>query len=186
MRSRVRWTAGICLAFLLLATGGLGYLGAFASVEVTEERVGPFSFAYVEHVGDYDETGRLTAQVAEALERAGLPGCKPLAVYFDDPATVEVADLKSEVGCAIDAQVGVALQRSGSSLALRRIVARRSMVARFPWRSPLSFLVGFYKVGSALERYRAEHDYAQAPVLVLLEGDVLTYAMPTITPRTAR
>lgn len=186
MGHRAKWAAGLCGLSLLLAGGGLGFGTGSAGVEVSEERVGPFSFAYLEHVGDYRGSGRLVAQVTDLLERAGLPGCTPLAVYHDDPASTERSGLRAEVGCAIDARAGVALQGMGSSLSLRRIVARRSMVVRLPWRGPLSFVPGYEKVGPALERHRTEHDYVRAAVLVLLEGEVLTYAMPAISPRTTR
>ena len=52
------------------------------------------------------------------------------------------------------------------------------MVAEFPWRMPLSFVVSYLRVNPAFERYRASQGYEIAPAWVLQDGGLILNMMP--------
>ena len=60
----------------------------------------------------------------------------------------------------------------------RELRAERGLVAEFPWRMPLSFVVSYLRVNPAFERYREAKGYEQAPAWVLLDGGTIVNMMP--------
>jgi hypothetical protein len=61
---------------------------------------------------------------------------------------------------------------------VRELAAARGLVADFPWRMPLSFLVSYLRVNPAFERHREQAGYAIAPAWVLLDGATIVNMMP--------
>lgn len=60
------------------------------------------------------------------------------------------------------------------------IPAEPALAARFPFKHPLSFVVGFLRVAPALSAYRAAHGYRDGPSYTLLEGDTILYVQPVV------
>jgi len=134
------------------------WLGAFAPVEIREQEIGPYTFAYRElENASVTDVGRVTESLAAELARAGATGLRPLGVYAPDGS----------------AQIGVAIEGGAEKLAalgdveVRELTAQRGMVAEFPWRMPLSFVV-----------YRASQGYEIAPAWVLQDGGLILNMMP--------
>ena len=145
------------------------WLGAFAPVEIREQEIGPYTFAYRElENASVTDVGRVTESLAAELSRAGATGLRPLGVYAPDGS----------------AQIGVAIEGGAEKLAalgdveVRELTAQRGMVAEFPWRMPLSFVVSYLRVNPAFERYRASQGYEIAPAWVLQDGGLILNMMP--------
>jgi hypothetical protein len=156
------------------AAAFLAWLGAFTSVSIEERPVGPFVFAYRDLAdATPGDVGRVTAEVAAELAVRGITDVKPLGVYAPDGS----------------AQIGVAVGAGREKLAgardvkVRELAAERGLVADFPWRMPLSFLVSYLRVNPAFERYREAKGYAIAPAWVLLDGPTIVNMMPVTEPQ---
>ena len=157
------------MALVAACAGFAGWLGAFAKVEIQERPIGPFTFAYRELPNAAPaDVGRVTARLLAELSAAGATDLRPLGVYKPDGS----------------AQIGVAVGGGADKLAelpnvkLRELVAEHGMVAEFPWRMPLSFLVSYVRVNPAFERYREAKGYEIAPAWVLLDGRTIVNMMP--------
>ncbi|MFI5315419.1 MAG: hypothetical protein ACHQ6T_06950 [Myxococcota bacterium] len=155
---------------LVAACGGFAaWLGAFEKVAIEERPIGPFTFAYRDLPNATPaDVGRVTEDLIAELSAAGASGLRPLGVYKPDGS----------------AQIGVAVGGAAEKLAalpdvrMRELVAERGMVAEFPWRMPLSFVVSYLRVNPAFERYREEKGYEIAPAWVLLDGPTIVNMMP--------
>lgn len=139
-RSLLR-TLGLFVALLLVAVvTGLAYLGAFASVEVEERAMGPFRFVYRTLDGaDPRRVGEITEQVGNALRAAGVMRIRPFDVYYPEEASTP-----NEIGWEVAEEHFQALTALDLSFLQRTIPAKPCMVARFPWKHPLSFVVGLW------------------------------------------
>ena len=60
----------------------------------------------------------------------------------------------------------------------RSVPVQRYAVARFPFRNPLSFLAGYYKVNSKLRAYREEKGIPESSFMVILDGATIVYLQP--------
>ncbi len=70
--------------------------------------------------------------------------------------------------------------RSCDAASVKVIGARRYLVAQFPWRNRLSFMVGYMKVDPALARYRDAHGYKKVEAIALNDGDTIVYMQPVV------
>jgi hypothetical protein len=155
---------------LLAACGGFAaWLGAFETVTIVEQPIGPYTFAYRELPNATPaDVGRVTEELAAELGAAGASGLRPLGVYKPDGS----------------AEIGLAVAEGDSKLArlagvkVRTLAAENGMVAEFPWRMPLSFVVSYLRVNPAFERYREAKGYEIAPAWVLLDGKTIVNMMP--------
>jgi hypothetical protein len=160
----------LALVALVAACGGFAaWLGAFEPVSIEERPIGPFTFAYRELPNATPaDVGRVTEELRAELSAAGASELRPLGVYKPDGS----------------AQIGVAVGGGAEKLAalpdvqLRELASQRGMVAEFPWRMPLSFLVSYVRVNPAFERYREAKGYEIAPAWVLLDGRTIVNMMP--------
>lgn len=158
-------------ALLILLMSGAAYMGAFHRVTIEEREVGPFTLVYREVRGNSMKQVRdVTEELDAALEAHGVTNRRPLDVFYPD-------DTPTEVGFAVEgpeAEAGV----SGLDASVRQIPRQRSLVTEFPWRNPLSFVVGYLKVDPALAARRAEQGYAKTEALALNRGNTIQYMQP--------
>lgn len=159
-------------ALVLLGLGTLGWMGALTGVQVQEQEMGPYPFVYVQEPGtDFARVGELTEALGRRLDAAGFTQRRPAQIFY--PA-----------GRGVQHQVGFVVDRVvpndvlGSDTFFRPVPSQRSMVARFPYRNPLSYAVGAWRVDAALERHRQQQGYADGHVMVILEGDAIVYLQP--------
>ena len=62
----------------------------------------------------------------------------------------------------------------------RTIPAQRFLTAAFPYRSPLSFMVGYWKVDPLLRGYRAAHHLQRSWAATMNEGPTILYLQPVV------
>jgi hypothetical protein len=160
---------------LCAACGGFAaWLGAFAEVAIEERPIGPYAFAYRELPNaNPADVGRVTEALVAELSAAGATGLRPLGVYAPDGS----AQIGVAVGGGLEKLAGIA------DVQTRELRAERGLVAEFPWRMPLSFVVSYLRVNPAFERYREARGYEQAPAWVLLDGDTIVNMMPVTVER---
>jgi hypothetical protein len=166
----VRVAGLIVLALLVALLSYLAWLGAFASVAIAERPIGPFTFAFRElPKASPADVGRVTAELEREIRDAGVSDVKPLGVYAPDGS--------SQIGVSVPAEARPKLLAL-HDVQVRDLYAERGLVAEFPWRSPLSFLISYLRVNPAFERYRETHGYDVAPAWVLLDGGRIVNMMP--------
>ena len=162
---------GVVGALLAAIAAGLGWLGAFSSVDVVEREMGPYEFVYVAEAStDPARIGELTHALDERLEAAGVTGRKPAQEYYP-PAR----GIPNQVGLIVDKLGGFML---GTETFYRAIPVQRYMVVTFPFRNPLSFAVGAMRVLPAFQAHRQQQKYAETSSMVILDGDRILYLEP--------
>ena len=155
---------------LCAACGGFAaWLGAFSEIAIEERPIGPYAFAYRELPNATPaDVGRVTEELVAELSAAGASDLRPLGVYAPDGS----AQIGVAVGSGLDKLADVTGVRT------RELRAERGLVAEFPWRMPLSFVVSYLRVNPAFERYREAKGYEIAPAWVLLDGRTIINMMP--------
>jgi hypothetical protein len=163
----------IVLAVLAgVVAGALAWLGAFAPVQVDEQDMGPYLFVYVQDpTVDFGRIGELTEALGARLQTAGVTNRKPAQVFY--PAG---RGIPNQIGFVVDRAVGNEVL--GAETFFRPIGVQRCAVARFPYRNPASFIVGYFRVDPALRKHRQAKKYAEGSVMVILEGDTIVYVQP--------
>lgn len=168
----MKTTFMVTAVVLAVLAAGLGYMGLFSPVKVEERDVGPYEFIYVqEETTDFGKIGELTEALGQRLEQAGFTDRRPAQVYYP-------------TGRGIQNQIGFVVDRAATREVLnidtfyRLISAQRCMTARFPYRNPLSFVLGHLRVEPAFRSYREAKGYAQTHATVILENDHILYLQP--------
>ncbi len=76
-------------------------------MEVEIRQVEPMRVAAARHSGAYWEIGQTFAKLGYWLEQAGVPMRTMVAIYYDDPSQVPVAELRSDAGTSIEPGMSV-------------------------------------------------------------------------------
>ena len=118
------------------------------------------------------QVGEITTALNLLLESAGIARRKPLDVFFPDG--------RGEIGFSVEAASADQLRALGDKARIKEIAAQRFMVAEFPWRNPMSFMVGYMKVDPALADYRRAHEYKKVEALALNDGKTIVYMQPVV------
>jgi len=158
---------------LAVAVAGLlGWMGALSGVPIEERDLGPYDFVYVQDpTNDFSKVGELTEGLGQRLEAAGFTQREPAQIYY--PAG---RGIQNQIGFVVDRVVGNDVL--GSDTFFRTVPVQRYIVARFPFRNRLSFVLGHYRVDPALREHRRQKRYGEASVMVILEGDSILYLQP--------
>jgi hypothetical protein len=163
---------GIAGGLVAVCAGLLGWMGAFSQVRVQELDMGPYPFVYVQYAGtEFSRIGELTEALGARLQAAGFTARKPAQIYYPQGRGIQ-----NQIGFVVDRAVGPEVL--GTDSFFRSVPATRSAVARFPFRNPLSYVVGHYRVDAALREYRREKGYEERYAMVILEGDTIAYLQP--------
>lgn len=165
--------AAIAVAVLLAVVAGLaGWLGMFSSVTVVEADMGPMSFVYVQEAStDFGKIGELTTELGERLDQAGVTDRKQAQLYF--PAG---RGIQNQIGFVIEGAIVPGVL--GATTFFRKLPLQRYAVVRFPFRNSLSFIAGYFKVGSTLHSYRKSKGIPDTHSMVILDGDTILYLSP--------
>ena len=168
-------TAIVVGVLALVLGGGAAWLGMFGKVTVAEADQGPYAFVYVQEPSvDFGKIGEITKELDARLELAGIGNRKPAQLYY--PAG---RGIQNQIGFVVDKAMGQDVL--GITTFFRNIPAQRYVVARFPFRNPLSFIAGHLRVASKLAAYRKAHGIPETNSMVILDGDTILYLQP-VTP----
>ena len=169
MKKFVLVVGGIAAAAVIAAF----YMGAFQRVAITEEDRGPYTLVYRDMAaGRMNDVGEITSALDTMLESRGISARKPLDVFFPDG--------RGQIGFSVEGVSGDQLGALVDAASVKVIGAQRYLVAQFPWRNRLSFMVGYMKVDPALARYRDAHGYKKVEAIALNDGDTIVYMQPVV------
>lgn len=160
---------GVIVLFVAVLVGAFAWYGGFSSVDVKKGHVGPIEFAYATHKGPYTDLGTSWTAFRADLSEAGLEACDALGIYLDPPETPP-EDLRSIIGCRIDALPAADRAKLTGYTKIATIPESESVTATFPFKGIPSFFIGPMKVYPAMEKAQLGID-AEPVVAIELYGD---------------
>ena len=172
----------MALRIVAIITGGILTLavaipwahGAFRSVVITEQELGPYEFVYhTAPQGNFGAIRRITMDIEGDLRRVGIEDMQPFDVYPSSPGPSDIGFILQPK----DLDKALAIRHT---LVHRTIAAQRFLTAVFPYRSPFSFIVGFWKVDPRLRHYRDEHHLRRTWAATLNQGPTILYLQPLV------
>jgi hypothetical protein len=86
------------LAFVLPVIGIYAWWGGFSPVDIREGMRGPYTYAYLEHSGDYSKLPEVADEVRGLLKDGKVAYGLPIAVLYSNPDLVDVGKRRSRAG----------------------------------------------------------------------------------------
>ena len=159
----------------------LGYMGMFSKITVTEKEMGSYTYAFESFTGPYSDTGAVFDKVNAELSAAGIINETGIGVYYDNPATVDPSKLRSDCGSII-AEADAVKVKKLKDLSVGTLAKTMFMVAEFPVKNSLSYMMGPMKVYSSIAAYMKDKNYKPAPGIEIYEmkNNRILYLMPVI------
>lgn len=152
-------------ALIILFVGIYAYCGGFRKIEIKVENQGGETIVYESVTGDYGNTAEYTNKIYYALMNdEKIETTKGVGVFYDNPQTVDKDKLRSDVGSILDYTDSTIISKLSGKYQIRTLPEGDYIVAEFPLKGGMSFMVGIMKVYPALNKYRKEHGYKRSPV----------------------
>lgn len=130
------------LAFVLPIVVIYAWWGGFNSVDIKEAVRGPYTYAYLEHTGDYAKLPELGAQARDLLKNVAHGA--PITVLYSNPDLVDVGERRARTGYLLAAGSEVR-----APLMIDHIPARRVLLAEVQ----AGHLLAPSRIYPALDRY---------------------------------
>ncbi|NTV94444.1 MAG: GyrI-like domain-containing protein [Thiobacillus sp.] len=162
------------VAFVLPLLAVYAWWGGFNRVEISPGQMrGPYTYAYVEHVGDYAKLPDQQAKVEKALLAEHIQPGHAITVLYSNPDMVKVGERRARVGYLVPEGSKVR-----DPVLLDRIPARSVLVARV--RSAV--LMAPSKAYQALDGYlQGRGQGIRMPTVEIYEPANSVLAMGTLT-----
>jgi hypothetical protein len=176
-------------AFVVVMSVGIilildGY-GLFADVQFRRRQTGPYVLVYETRTGDYKAAGAVMGQVRTTLaEKFNLRCPRAFGLYYDNPETVETANLRSIAGCIMDSDGEnksiSELKGMGISFGIAELSQTESITTDFPFKGTLSIVFGVMRVYPKLKAYIRDNHIAPKPIMELYDpaNEKITYMVP--------
>lgn len=113
------------LAFVLPLVAVYAWWGGFNPVVIGQAVRGPYTYAYVEHIGDYAKMADRLPQVRKTLEQAGIQPGAAISVLYSHPHRVARGERRARVGYLVPPET-----IAPPSLQIDTLVERRVLTAR--------------------------------------------------------
>lgn len=166
-------TALFLLFGVIVLCALLVYMGGFNSIVIAEQNKGPFTFVYRNvKSADMKKIGEVTSSIDSLLKSRRINERRPLDIFHPDGS--------SEIGFVVEDASIEALEEIRRTENVKHIPVRLYMVTEFPWRNPMSFMIGYFKVDPALTTHREKYGYVKTEALALNVGDTIVYMQPII------
>jgi hypothetical protein len=148
-------------AIIILLTGW--YMGYFDHINVAEKEEGGYKVIGVNVIGPYANVAKDMENVNKQIKDMGVVSTKGFGIYYDDPKMVSAEKCRSFVGNIIeekDFELVSKLKPEG--LQIDSIPKTKSLVAEFPIKNSLSYMIGPMKVYPELSKHMSEKGYETA------------------------
>jgi len=148
----------------------LARYGLFASVKISEQTAGPYTLVYTKHIGDYKNVAPVMDSLYSDLkDNYGMEPPKGFGLYYDNPRDVDKEELRSIVGCILDDGGDGNLVKVQERYSIGEYPESKSVVVEFPYKGSMSIMVGMMRVYPKLNKYFAENDYSQTPIMEIYD-----------------
>lgn len=144
------------IVFIVVMIALLFYQGVFYPIKLKEQFVGDYWVVYQENVGPYEKVGPVIEKICQDLKNDGIDTTLSFGIYYDNPKEVDKEKLKSEVGAILDEKYYGKIKNFQSKYNIKQLKKRHSLVADFPIKNKLSYILGPIKVYFAMEEYCKE------------------------------
>ena len=131
--------------------------------------MGPYTIAYVHFVGEYGKIWPSMSKVYDVLSGAGITSLTGIGIYYDDPAVVSWANLKSDIGAVIAVQDIKTLIKN-KDIQTKTLPVGKKMVVEFPMKNTLSIMIGVMKVYPVITKYMEAKGYQAVPMIELYDS----------------
>jgi len=149
----------VSMVFIILSIGiamivaFLFYMGVFSYIYIAEETKGPYIIAYVEHVGPYHKVGKVMMELDNKMRKLGFNSNDGLGIYYDDPKKTPKDKLRCEVGSIITVDDINKIEANRDKLNFKTIEKQKYLVAKFPIKNIMSYMLGPMKIYPAFEKH---------------------------------
>lgn len=170
----------VLLIFVLAGVFFAWKAGFFIDVKVVEQEMGPFTYVYEDHVGDYALAGKIQKKIDEELKKQGIDAKRGIGIYYDNPENVAKEKLRSRLGVIIDDSDTSRLAALNIKYDSEQFERQNCMVVDFPYESQISIIAGILKAYPALNQHIVEHSYKEAQSMELydLNNKQILYIIP--------
>lgn len=139
---------------IIIFLGSMGMLGQLA---VEKKAMGPYIHVYESFTGPYPETGKVFDKVYNELKAMDVDTTQGLGVYYDDPREVAKEKLRSDCGVVLQEKDQAQLETLKETFKVQTLEQKESIVATFPIKSNLSYMMGPMKAYPALTKYAEQN-----------------------------
>lgn len=147
------------MIFAILGLANRWYAGGFSTIEANEQNMDAYTIAYKNFVGEYAKVWPTMTEVYDILSGAGITSMTGVGIYYDDPAVVTWAELKSDIGSVITPEDVRDLLNNSTWIMIKTIAGGNKVVVEFPLKNSISYMIGPMKVYPAIAKYMAEKWY---------------------------
>lgn len=176
----IKWI-GIVLVVLLVVTAAFfWYMGLFNTLKVSEQEVGPYTYAYEKFVGPYWDTEHVFQKVERSLKAEGIATDKAIGIYYDDPAKAAKEKLRSDCGLVLEEKDLSKVPDLKKKYMVATMPKKMSIVVEFTARNKLSYMLGPMKGYPALMKYAQGKGYKIAMPYEFYTKEKILYIMEIV------
>ncbi|MCF8365642.1 MAG: GyrI-like domain-containing protein [Bacteroidales bacterium] len=145
------------------------YSGFFLNVELKVQDIGPIYAVFEDHIGEYNQTDEIKEKLFGMLWDDGIDNYKDFGIYYDDPGNTEVSQLKCKIGRVIEKNQVAELGLLENKYQLFTFSRQKAAIIEMPYVNSFSLYAGIYKAYPRLKAFAAQNNYAEEPVIEILD-----------------
>lgn len=157
---------GLVIVLLVVGVGVYYWMSsnqAFEKVTVSEMNVGPLTFVYTAHKGEYSKISGDMMMLSQKISKYNCDLNKGFAIFYDNPQVTKKDDLRSDVGFLLEGKDANKMNEIMKTTKVRWIGPKRYVTATFPLKSNMSYMIGAIKVYPELMKYMTIKGYKATP-----------------------
>ncbi|MGZ4056798.1 MAG: GyrI-like domain-containing protein [Bacteroidia bacterium] len=149
-----------------------GYLNAFSHVNVEDKTEGGYKLVGLDFTGPYSKVGKFMMDAEKKLSDNNIKSPKGFGIYYDDPKITPEEKCRSFVGdILLEKDFNQIPKLKSLGFKIDSIPESPSVVAYFPIKSPLSYMIGPMKVYPEITKYMTEKNYKSNLSLEVYDAD---------------
>ena len=147
----------VVTVLIIIALCFAWYIGSFTSIKAEDAIEGGYKVVGLEFTGSYSKSGKWMTEVNEKLKNMGLTFSKGFGIYYDNPQTTPSEKCRSFVGNILgEKDFNKISELKSAGFKIDSVARSNSVIAEFPLKSNLSYMVGAMKAYPVLSKYIAE------------------------------
>lgn len=153
---------GVILVLVIILVIAYAFFGGFKKIECNVIQNGGEVFVYEELKGDYAQSAVVMDKIYyDLLDNYKLETFKGCGIYYNNPQTTDVADLRSDVGCLLEAKDSNKVEVLEAKFKIKTLPQGDYIVTGFPFKGKMSVMIGIMKVYPAINKYVKENGYSE-------------------------
>lgn len=139
--------------FVLAVLSFLLYMGVLKKMIVRMEHRGPYTMAYVEHIGSYSDVAEPMEKLGKELADAGFDYGISAGIYHNNPKNMHDEQLYSKIGYIVADSDMDKVEANKDKFNFDIIEEGDYVVTDFSLRNTLSYIIGSGKAYPAIGKY---------------------------------